>query len=83
MIFLLFINHPLVDSPRMKRSIEAVYHTISPNGSCLDIDPRAIYVNVHPTKREVHFLNKDAIIKCVSYAIQQAVAAQGESRAFE
>lgn len=89
MVFLLFINHRLVESPRMKRSLEAVYHTILPKGASpfvylsLNIDPRAVDVNVHPTKREVHFLNEDAIIERVSDAIQQALAAQGKSRAFE
>ncbi|KIK02865.1 hypothetical protein K443DRAFT_96092 [Laccaria amethystina LaAM-08-1] len=88
-VFLLFINHRLVESPRMKRSLEAVYHTILPKGASpfvylsLNIDPRAVDVNVHPTKREVHFLNEDAIIERVSDAIQQALAAQGKSRAFE
>lgn len=73
----------------MKRSLEAVYHTILPKGASpfvylsLNIDPRAVDVNVHPTKREVHFLNEDAIIERVSDAIQQALAAQGKSRAFE
>lgn len=49
----------------------------------MNIDPRAVDVNVHPTKREVHFLNEDAIIERVSDEIQQALAAQGKSRAFE
>jgi DNA mismatch repair protein MLH1 len=53
------------------------------NYPSLNIDPRAVDVNVHPTKREVHFLNEDAIIERVSDAIQQALAAQGKSRAFE
>ncbi|KAJ3514094.1 hypothetical protein NLJ89_g2573 [Agrocybe chaxingu] len=32
-IFLLFINHRLVESPRMKRSFEAAYQSILPKGS--------------------------------------------------
>jgi DNA mismatch repair protein MLH1 len=52
--------------------------------SCsLEIDPRSVDVNVHPTKREVHFLNEDVIIEKISDALQRALAVQSHSRAFE
>ncbi|KAF9457554.1 DNA mismatch repair protein MutL [Collybia nuda] len=87
-VFLLFINHRLVESSRMKRAFEAVYNGILPKSSfpfiylSLEIDPRSVDVNVHPTKREVHFLNEDTIVEKISDAIQQALAVQNHSRAF-
>ncbi|KAJ6631150.1 DNA binding protein [Mycena sp. CBHHK59/15] len=88
-IFLLFINHRLVESPRMKRALEAVYSGVLPKGAApfiylsLQIDPRAVDVNVHPTKKEVHFLHEDAITQRIADALQRALAAQSQSRVFE
>ncbi|KAL0958388.1 hypothetical protein HGRIS_000530 [Hohenbuehelia grisea] len=89
MVFLLFINHRLVESPRLKRALEGVYNGILPKGASpfiylsLDIDPKAVDVNVHPTKREVHFLNEEEIITRICDAIQSELAAQSHSRTFE
>lgn len=38
---------------------------------------------MHPTKREVHFLDEEAVITRVSDEIQNALAGQGRSRVFE
>ncbi|EIW77203.1 DNA mismatch repair protein MutL [Coniophora puteana RWD-64-598 SS2] len=87
--FLLFINHRLVESSRIKRALESVYSAILPKGMSpfmylsLDIDPQAVDVNVHPTKREVHFLNEEAIIENVTDAVQQELAGQTQSRVFQ
>ncbi|KAG8873304.1 DNA mismatch repair protein [Tulasnella sp. 331] len=86
---LLFINHRLVDSMRVKRAIEGVYSTILPKGSSpfvylsILIAANQVDVNVHPTKREVHFMNEEEIISAIADTIQQKVALQGESRTFE
>ncbi|KAI0711270.1 DNA mismatch repair protein MutL [Earliella scabrosa] len=89
MVLLLFINHRLVESSRIKRALEAVYNGVLPKGSSpfiylsLQINPRSVDVNVHPTKKEVHFLNEDAITEQVADAIQQSLIGQSQSRVFE
>ncbi|CAE6466175.1 unnamed protein product [Rhizoctonia solani] len=88
LVLLLFINHRLVESRRIQRGIEAVYSTIMPKGAhpfvylSLEIDPKHVDVNVHPTKREVHFLNEDVIVETISDAIQEKLAVQSSHRTF-
>lgn len=40
-------------------------------------------VNVHPTKREVRFLNEEAVTSRIADEIQSALAGQGRSRVYE
>ncbi|KAH8083337.1 DNA mismatch repair protein MutL [Cristinia sonorae] len=88
-VFLLFINHRLVESTQIKKALETVYTGILPKGTSpfiylsLQLDPRTVDVNVHPTKREVHFLDEDAIIESICDKIQQSLVAQSQSRSFE
>ncbi|GJJ10468.1 hypothetical protein Clacol_004694 [Clathrus columnatus] len=89
MTFLLFINHRLVESSRLKKGIESVYNSLLPKGTypfvylSLQIDPKSVDVNVHPTKREVHFLDEEAIIRSVCDAIQEALVKDSGSRTFQ
>ena len=48
----------------------------------LEIDPKDVDVNVHPTKRQVHFLDEDAITERICDVIQQGLFDQGRSRVF-
>ncbi|KAJ3008170.1 DNA mismatch repair protein [Thoreauomyces humboldtii] len=88
MTFLLFINHRSVDSANLKRSIEAVYTEYLPKGThpfvylSLEIEPANVDVNVHPTKREVHFLNENQIVDCICAFLRQRLADANESRKF-
>lgn len=85
---LLFINHRCVESSNIKKAIEQTYAAFLPkNGHpfvylSLEIDPRRVDVNVHPTKREVNFLNEDEIIQAVCEHIRSKLAAVDASRTF-
>lgn len=86
--FLLFINHRSVESTNIRRAIEQTYSAFLPkNGHpfvylSLEIDPQRVDVNVHPTKREVNFLNEDEIIQAICENIRSKLAAVDMSRTF-
>ncbi len=85
---LCFINNRLVDCPLLKRSIEALYATLLPKGGhpwiylSITINPANVDVNVHPTKKEVHFLNEDEIVEHICQAAQHKLAGANSSRTF-
>ncbi|KAM5348179.1 hypothetical protein ACJ41O_008003 [Fusarium nematophilum] len=85
---LLFINHRCVESTHIKKAVEQTYSNFLPkNGHpfiylSLEIDPARVDVNVHPTKREVHFLNEDEIIQAICEHIESKLAAVDTSRTF-
>ncbi len=87
-MILLFINHRAVESSAVKKAIEQTYSTFLPKGGhpfiylSLDIDPQRVDVNVHPTKREVNFLNEDEIIESVCNEIRVKLAKVDTSRTF-
>ncbi|KAG0311298.1 DNA mismatch repair protein [Linnemannia gamsii] len=87
-VMLLFINHRSVESPAIRKAIEAVYATYLPKNThpwvylSLDMDPRNVDVNVHPTKREVHFMNEEEVIASICEAIQDRLGDANVSRNF-
>ncbi|CED84675.1 DNA mismatch repair protein-MLH1 family [Phaffia rhodozyma] len=86
--FLVFINHRLVDCPRLKKAVEALYSVILPKGTYpwvyidLLIKPENVDVNVHPTKSEVHFLNEEEIIEAVCETVQEVLIGANSSRTY-
>lgn len=86
---LLFINHRSVESTSIKKALEQLYSLYLPKGGhpfvylSLDIDPARVDVNVHPTKREVHFLNEDEIIQTICQHLETQLAAVDTSRTFK
>lgn len=85
---LLFINQRCVESSNIRKSIESTYTAFLPKGGHpfiylnLQIDPERVDVNVHPTKREVNFLNEDEITQAICEHIRSKLAAVDTSRAF-
>lgn len=85
---LLFINHRAVESSTVRKAIEQTYSAFLPKGGHpfvyldLEIEPQRVDVNIHPTKREVNFLNEDEIIESVCDAIRAKLATVDSSRTF-
>lgn len=87
-VILLFINHRAVESTVVKRAIEQTYSAFLPKGGHpfvyinLEVEPQRVDVNVHPTKREVNFLNEDEIIESICNEIRSKLAKVDSSRTF-
>ena len=87
-VMLLFINHRSVESTTIKRAVEQTYSAFLPKGDHpfvyldLEIEPQRVDVNVHPTKREVNFLNEDEIVECICNEVRSKLARVDSSRTF-
>ncbi|XP_058146782.1 DNA mismatch repair protein Mlh1 isoform X2 [Dasypus novemcinctus] len=87
-IFLLFINHRLVESTSLRKAIETVYAAYLPKNThpflylSLEISPQNVDVNVHPTKHEVHFLHEDSILERVQQHIESKLLGSNSSRTY-
>ncbi|CAO1630676.1 unnamed protein product [Parajaminaea phylloscopi] len=87
--FLCFINNRLVDCNSLKRSLETLYASVLPKGAhpwiylSIEIDPARVDVNVHPTKREVHFLDEDETVEAICTHAQEALAGANTRRTFQ
>ncbi|KAM9096238.1 DNA mismatch repair protein Mlh1 [Sarcophilus harrisii] len=87
-IFLLFINHRLVESTALKKAVESVYAAYLPKNThpflylSLEIAPQNVDVNVHPTKHEVHFLHEDSILERVQQHVEGRLLGANSSRTY-
>lgn len=83
-----FINHRLVVCNPLKRALGALYSTYLPKGHkpfiylSLEISPQNVDVNVHPTKREVRFLNEDEVVDRIVVSIDDVLSDLDSSRKF-
>ncbi|XP_032844772.2 DNA mismatch repair protein Mlh1 isoform X3 [Tyto alba] len=87
-VFLLFINHRLVESAALRKAIETVYAAYLPKSThpflylSLEIAPQNVDVNVHPTKHEVHFLHEDSILERVQQHVESKLLGSNSSRMY-
>ena len=87
--FVLFVNGRSVEAGALRRAAEGAHAAAAPRGSrpfCfvdLRLPPEAVDANVHPTKREVAFLHRDAVAAALADAVDSALRrADRQGRAF-
>lgn len=84
-----FINHRLVSCDPLKRALSSIYQFFLPKGNqpfiylSLEISPQNLDVNVHPTKREVRFLNEEEIIDIICAKVHKVLSNIDSSRKFK
>ena len=89
LVFILFINHRLVDSASIKKAVEQCYVKFVPKNThpflylSLIMNPRNVDVNVHPTKREVIFLRESEIISLLLDELGRVLENSNQSRSFQ
>jgi DNA mismatch repair protein MutL len=74
-----YVNRRVISSRLINHAIMEGYHTLLPKGQYpfivlfLDINPKLMDVNVHPTKREVRFADENWIHQGVARAIKEGL----------
>jgi len=74
-----YVNGRFVRNFLLNRALEEAYRTLIPGNRYpvgilfIDIDPRQVDVNVHPTKREVKFLKTNEVLDAVTSAVSKAL----------
>lgn len=77
----LFVNQRFVRSNYLNHAVSTAFDNLIPDGSFpffvifIEIDPRYIDVNVHPTKTEIKFADERSVYAVVSSAVRQALGA--------
>ena len=83
-----FINNRLVSCEPLKREINSIYQLYLPKGNqpsyylSLEIEPRNVDVNIHPTKREVRFLYEDELVDIICKEVNRVLLSADSSRSY-
>ncbi len=78
----LFLNGRFIVNRALNHAVVSAYGTIIPHGSFplyvlfLEIDPRRVDVNVHPSKMEVKFADERLVYDLLRAAVKRALASQ-------
>ena len=84
-----FINGRLVSSQKIKRGIESVYLDVVAKGLhgfffiIINLPPQDFDVNIHPSKKEVRFLNETEIIKAICEKVKEELQKRSNVRGIE
>eukprot|EP00271_Cylindrocystis_brebissonii_P008873 TRINITY_DN233_c1_g1_i3.p1 TRINITY_DN233_c1_g1~~TRINITY_DN233_c1_g1_i3.p1 ORF type:complete len:709 (+),score=177.20 TRINITY_DN233_c1_g1_i3:641-2767(+) len=85
---ILFINDRLVECGVLKKACESAYAALLPKAAkpflylALRLPPQHVDVNVHPTKREVSFLEQDAVVERIQQAVEALLLESNATRTF-
>ncbi len=80
-----FVNRRAIKNSTLLHAVTDAYGPVLPKGRYpqfvlfLDVDPARVDVNVHPTKREVRFAEKDWIHQVVRQAVKSALMSEPSS----
>ncbi|CAI8492582.1 unnamed protein product [Hanseniaspora opuntiae] len=85
-----FINNRLIDCEVLRKNIIQTYNAFLPKTASspfvylsLFIKPENVDVNVHPTKKEVYFINDEEICELICNKITSILQSQDVSRTFQ
>lgn len=85
----IFVNNRYVRNNYLNHAVSTAFEGLIPDGSFpffvlfIDIDPRKIDVNVHPTKTEIKFDDERSVYAVVSAAVRQALGAHNLAPAID
>ncbi len=74
-----FVNHRFIKSPYLHHAVQNAYEQLLPNDSFpsyfinIEIDPKAIDVNIHPTKTEIKFEDERSVYTIIRAAVKQSL----------
>ncbi|HWA33403.1 MAG TPA: DNA mismatch repair endonuclease MutL [Cyclobacteriaceae bacterium] len=85
----IFVNRRFVRNNYLNHAIAGAYENLLPDGSFpfyvlfVEIDPKHIDVNVHPTKTEIKFDDERAVYAVIRAAVRQALGAHNLTPALD
>ena len=85
----IFVNNRFVRNNYLNHAVQTAFEGLIPDGSFpffvlfIDIDPKHIDVNVHPTKTEIKFDDERSVYAVVSASVRQALGAHNLAPAID